>query len=559
MNFIQRYFLSQRSLLNESFTLLTEGKHWPEDYLKTAFNTIKSSPLGKTNWYKDEYILQDLVGKDHDIANIDKHDLNANPGSYGILGHFVPMMHKNSNLGFFATLIRWFIEYAGTDPRRYADFIETKLDNVARILAAVLNDPSYDKLRDEIKTKWSFKQFEELMKDVIAKQQSTSDEKMKDIKQRDDYIVVPIGSYEEMNERYGEDVTGFEGESEWCHTNGKHTYDSWTKNEKGMFFVLERKGWENIHPDPDSKNPYDDYGMSLIAILVSTVDGSLLRQTLRWNHIKEAYFKDVNPGASTDHAFKDNWGDLCQAVGLDVKKICENELNDVIEQHAKKSREVNQEVERLYTEQGDDFVVPRDMHNYVTNIVVPSNVTSIRDHAFWHCTSLTSIVIPDSVESIGHYVFDGCESLKHIIIPDSVKSIGNRAFGGCRSLTSIVIPDSVKSIGDATFYVCTSLTSIVIPDSVQSIGDGAFNGCTNLTSIVIPDSVESIGYSAFGGCESLKSIEIPDSVEFIRYDAFLDCYNLEEVVFKGKTLDEVEAMENYSFGIEDKSVIKTEF
>ncbi len=27
--------------------MLTEGKHWPEDYVKTAYNAIKSSALGK--------------------------------------------------------------------------------------------------------------------------------------------------------------------------------------------------------------------------------------------------------------------------------------------------------------------------------------------------------------------------------------------------------------------------------------------------------------------------------------------------------------------------------
>nr|DAF73109.1 MAG TPA: hypothetical protein [Caudoviricetes sp.] len=29
-----------------SKNLLVEGKHWPEDYENTAFNTIKDSPIG---------------------------------------------------------------------------------------------------------------------------------------------------------------------------------------------------------------------------------------------------------------------------------------------------------------------------------------------------------------------------------------------------------------------------------------------------------------------------------------------------------------------------------
>ena len=72
---------------------LAEGKHWPEDYVKTAYNTIKQSTLGKQSWYKDEYIKQDINS---------------------IVDDFRPLSHKNSNLGFFAAVIRWFVEYAGS-------------------------------------------------------------------------------------------------------------------------------------------------------------------------------------------------------------------------------------------------------------------------------------------------------------------------------------------------------------------------------------------------------------------------------------------------------------
>jgi len=101
------------------------------------------------------------------------------------------------------------------------------------------------------------------------------------------YEVVPCWSYEELNEKFGGDKTGYEGDSEWCHTNGSSTYDSWTDGGKHMFFVIARKGWEDIEP-PDPKtlySAYDDYGMSLIAILVGIADNSLLKSTLRWNHV----------------------------------------------------------------------------------------------------------------------------------------------------------------------------------------------------------------------------------------------------------------------------------
>lgn len=73
---------------------LTEGKHWPADYVKTAYNMVKQSELGKQSWYYDEYINADL-------DNFAK--------------EFEPLSHKNSNLGYFSPIVRMFIQYAGTE------------------------------------------------------------------------------------------------------------------------------------------------------------------------------------------------------------------------------------------------------------------------------------------------------------------------------------------------------------------------------------------------------------------------------------------------------------
>ena len=35
------------TFLLEKKAVLTEGKHWPEDYVKTAVNLIKTSKLGQ--------------------------------------------------------------------------------------------------------------------------------------------------------------------------------------------------------------------------------------------------------------------------------------------------------------------------------------------------------------------------------------------------------------------------------------------------------------------------------------------------------------------------------
>ena len=154
----------------------------------------------------------------------------------------------------------------------------------------------------------------------------------------------------------------------------------------------------------------------------------------------------------------------------------------------------------------------------------------ICDSAFWYCSSLSEIVIPSSVTSIGDSAFYGCNSLSEIVIPSSVTSIGDSAFYGCNSLSGIVIPSSVTSICDSAFWGCNSLSEIVIPSSVTSIGDRAFSSCDSLSEIVIPSSVTSIGKSAFWGCNSLSEIVIPSSVTSICDWAFWNCRSLSEIV-----------------------------
>ena len=72
------------------------------------------------------------------------------------------------------------------------------------------------------------------------------------------------------------------------------------------------------------------------------------------------------------------------------------------------------------------------------------------------------------------------------------------------------------------------------------------------------DGVKFIGERAFQACNSIESIIIPKSIEEVGAMAFYGDNNLKEVIFKGKTMDEVRAMENYPWGIKDTSAIKCE-
>ena len=153
----------------------------------------------------------------------------------------------------------------------------------------------------------------------------------------------------------------------------------------------------------------------------------------------------------------------------------------------------------------------------LTNLTIPSSVTSIGESAFEYCRSLTSLTIPSSVTLIDWYAFKGCSGLTSLTIPSSVTSIGYSAFQGCSGLTNLTIPSSVTYIGGSAFQGCSGLTSLTIPSSVTSIDWYAFQGCSGLTSLTISSSVTSIGESAFSGCGSLTNLYYIIDDEFETY------------------------------------------
>lgn len=160
----------------------------------------------------------------------------------------------------------------------------------------------------------------------------------------------------------------------------------------------------------------------------------------------------------------------------------------------------------------------------VDDLVIPSTVTSIKDGAFYGCTSLTSIEIPDSVTTIGDHAFNSCSNLSTVTFGENsqLTTIGGSAFDGCTGLTSMVIPDSVTSIGERAFEGCVKLASVTFGNNSQlsTIGYKAFRDCTGLTSIEIPAGATTIGKEAFRDCASLTSITI-NSETWVAYSNHL--------------------------------------
>jgi hypothetical protein len=150
----------------------------------------------------------------------------------------------------------------------------------------------------------------------------------------------------------------------------------------------------------------------------------------------------------------------------------------------------------------------------ITNITIPSGVTTIGQGALQNCASLTRVTIPSSVTTLGQWIFYQCTNLATVIFeePSKITSISGSVFEECTKLRSITLPSSITSIELSAFSV-SGLTSITIPASVTTIGDEAFSSCTSLTNVIFEEGslINSIGSGAFASCTALKEITFTSS------------------------------------------------
>ncbi|MCF0211637.1 MAG: leucine-rich repeat domain-containing protein, partial [Bacteroidales bacterium] len=196
-----------------------------------------------------------------------------------------------------------------------------------------------------------------------------------------------------------------------------------------------------------------------------------------------------------------------------------------------------------YTRPVGTVTIPQTVeHNGTTY-----TVTAIGHDAFFHCYQLTNVILPSTVTSIGERAFQRC-AFRTLTLPSTVTYIGPRAFNSndamteftaegvvtldngvfdyCLSLRTVNLGTHVTSIGHNAFRWCRDLTSITISDATTTIGDSAFVHCTSLRNVSFGTGVTSIGISAFRGCISLQSITLPTNLTAISDSLFARCTNL---------------------------------
>lgn len=177
----------------------------------------------------------------------------------------------------------------------------------------------------------------------------------------------------------------------------------------------------------------------------------------------------------------------------------------------------------------DKTLIQYPAGNTAGSYTVQAGTLIIGDCAFGGSENISTVVLPSGLKKIDSYAFNE-SSVSQVNIPSTVTTIGKQAFGKCTSLKSITVPASVTNF-DSAFYM-SGLTSVTFEDGVKSISTKAFEGCAALADVDIPSSVESIGMGAFYWCSSLGEIEIPSTVTSIGNLAFAGCSDVTLVVEK---------------------------
>ena len=154
-------------------------------------------------------------------------------------------------------------------------------------------------------------------------------------------------------------------------------------------------------------------------------------------------------------------------------------------------------------------------------------VTAIADAAFIDCLDLTEVTIPSTVTSSGNDAFWNCTSLKRVNIDDlgawcrtlfpteyaNPLRYAHDLYLDGELLTDVRLPADVTVISHYAF-TGSSIKRFDMGDGLQTIGMYAFYR-SSLEFLAMGKSLQRVGHNAFSGCYSLKRVDIVDTMHWL--------------------------------------------
>ncbi len=161
----------------------------------------------------------------------------------------------------------------------------------------------------------------------------------------------------------------------------------------------------------------------------------------------------------------------------------------------------------------------------LNEVVLPQSVKSLGESVFKDSALLSKVTLPDALDHLGDYSFSRT-AITEVTVPSGITSLGEGMFSNCGSLQSVTIPASITSLEKDTFTKCYALKTVNVLGDLTTIGDFALSFCTELTTFPLSDSITSIGKSAFEKDSKLTITKLPSKLESVGSDAFYKCTGL---------------------------------
>lgn len=191
---------------------------------------------------------------------------------------------------------------------------------------------------------------------------------------------------------------------------------------------------------------------------------------------------------------------------------------------------------------------------YVANLIVDSEVTTIRYRQFASCHNLKSVRFEGkTLDSIDDTAFYDCRNLASVDLSGmSIGYLGELAFGTCVSLTGLTLnePVTIQAMGYGCFSCCSlTTTSLDKIQGLTSLPGGVFNQCYDLaeTGLDKNTTIQSIGSNAFAYCYGLTDTGLGANTSVTTIDeyAFVGCDHLTDTGLG--TNERITTIGNYVF------------
>ena len=258
-----------------------------------------------------------------------------------------------------------------------------------------------------------------------------------------DYEIVKINSFEEAN-KYSQYTS-------WCITKDEYAFKSYTNNGFNQFYFCLKNGFENVIKKEGENCPLDEYGLSMLAVLVNE-NGGLNSCTCRWNHDNGGNENMLNTNELSDILHVNFFETFKPSMSFkDKLNYIKNQIQNG-----------NTDFENLFDEciYDNDFIYVKLMKKY--NVIINNNIISdIWFDAIRIVSNNLFKVIIGSRENLmrkdGSFVFD---DLMRLIIISGKDTLLVRHDDKKYTLTNLngeqIINeyfDEISKVGNSLFHV----------------------------------------------------------------------------------------------------------